>query len=747
MRKQFTIFLILVFVLGLVPVNFSTAITQNQIDAEVQIVCTDGSDNWFSGSGTIIDPKGIILTNRHVVEGAYMNTCFIGFIESISQEPNFGTAGNYNLAEVKYQTVSNDMDAAILYLDNPTNKIYPYINIWNSNSDALQFGDKIEVIGFPSIGGSTITYTSGDFSGFGSNADGTQNYIKTTLPINHGNSGGAAYNPLGAFVGMPTFVLTDINSISYILSVNSIKNWLSGILGNNYQQEVIEQKPIIEKLPTTIQSDITPPDISKAVIDFCEYRNDICYFLSYDWYCGSNVSNPKFTWSGIYDEGKVKGYYVYFGKNLNSNPTTDGSYININSFQPKITEANIYYLIIQAVDNSNNISDKFIYKYLYDPNAIENYGINFNIYSSDKKTFYGNFSRNPYLLSSGDDFYIEWDNVDEGGYYLDLWINKNYVAGLGEEYGKDWGHISIKEDFTNQNSHYFQVDELGQKYNLSIKRAGFDKWFSVCQIIRVPSKTAEQFTYTRFVKESINKDIEKMLEIELKHYLYKYSKITYEKIINNSELYNYYKEKYIFGGFPIEDVLIGILYDNSIFLKTKEQEKEFYADWTLSKAYGLDAQYEAIKSKYVNKINIPKFTKLEINAIRSYIAPPLNYSFIDELTGLILLKVEKNGEAYYIYPEDNSRYYLGRPADAFSVMRKLGLGATHEFINSYTIYPDHVLGKILIDVEQNGEAYYIYPKDKKAYYLGRPADAFRIMRELGLGITDSDLNKIPEGSL
>ena len=105
------------------PINFSNAITQNQIDAEVQIVCTDGDDNWFSGSGTIIDPKGIILTNRHVIEGAYMNTCFIGFIESISQEPNFGTEGNYNLAEVKYYTTTDDMDAAILYLDNPTNKI------------------------------------------------------------------------------------------------------------------------------------------------------------------------------------------------------------------------------------------------------------------------------------------------------------------------------------------------------------------------------------------------------------------------------------------------------------------------------------------------------------------------------------------------------------------------------------------------------------------------------------------------
>ena len=54
MKKQFTILSILIFVFGLIPVNFSVAITQNQIDAEVQIVCEDENGNWFSGSGTIL---------------------------------------------------------------------------------------------------------------------------------------------------------------------------------------------------------------------------------------------------------------------------------------------------------------------------------------------------------------------------------------------------------------------------------------------------------------------------------------------------------------------------------------------------------------------------------------------------------------------------------------------------------------------------------------------------------------------
>jgi hypothetical protein len=93
------------------------------------------------------------------------------------------------------------------------------------------------------------------------------------------------------------------------------------------------------------------------------------------------------------------------------------------------------------------------------------------------------------------------------------------------------------------------------------------------------------------------------------------------------------------------------------------------------------------------------------------------------------------------------RYYLGRPSDAFLVMRKLGLGASHKYITAYKTYPRQVWGKILLDVEKNGEAYYINPVDKKGYYLGRPADAFRIMREKGLGMSENDFDKIPNWAI
>jgi hypothetical protein len=134
-------------------------------------------------------------------------------------------------------------------------------------------------------------------------------------------------------------------------------------------------------------------------------------------------------------------------------------------------------------------------------------------------------------------------------------------------------------------------------------------------------------------------------------------------------------------------------------------------------------------------------------------------SLVERVSGYILLQVEQAGEAWYVSPSTQERYYLGRPADAFSIMRELGLGISNAdlaslfgslpdtskadtFSSSNKTLANRLSGQILLQVEGKGEAYYIYPGDKKGYYLGRPDDAFAVMRELGLGITDADLSLI-----
>lgn len=120
-----------------------------------------------------------------------------------------------------------------------------------------------------------------------------------------------------------------------------------------------------------------------------------------------------------------------------------------------------------------------------------------------------------------------------------------------------------------------------------------------------------------------------------------------------------------------------------------------------------------------------------------------------KMSGRILLQVERNGRSWYVYPVDNKRYFLGRKQDAFNLMRKLGLGITHKYLTTYIdkTFPKAVAGKILLDVETNGEAYYINPLDMKGYYLGRPDDAYTIMRNFGLGITNANLKKIPDWAI
>ncbi|MBI4811856.1 hypothetical protein HY798_00165 [Candidatus Falkowbacteria bacterium] len=179
-----------------------------------------------------------------------------------------------------------------------------------------------------------------------------------------------------------------------------------------------------------------------------------------------------------------------------------------------------------------------------------------------------------------------------------------------------------------------------------------------------------------------------------------------------------------------------------------------------------------------------------------------NSKLFSKLKGKIILKVESKGEAYYVNPADQKMYSLGRPDDAFKVMREKGVGITNADLNKIQIglsdlsaadsdgdglpdifedaigadknkkdtdgdgYDDKTelegnynlagrgklsisgnfsngqKGKIFLQVESRGEAWYVNPNDGKRYFLGRPADAFNIMRKLGLGISNKDFDNL-----
>ncbi|MFH0923166.1 MAG: PA14 domain-containing protein [Candidatus Falkowbacteria bacterium] len=115
----------------------------------------------------------------------------------------------------------------------------------------------------------------------------------------------------------------------------------------------------------------------------------------------------------------------------------------------------------------------------------------------------------------------------------------------------------------------------------------------------------------------------------------------------------------------------------------------------------------------------------------------------EKLKGRILLQVEGKGEAWYVNADNQKRFYLGRPTDAFKIMRELGLGVSNKDFDSFgQAAPERLAGKILLKVEDLGKAYYVNPLDLTMHYLGRPQDAFNVMRNLGLGITNNNLSQI-----
>ena len=67
--------------------------------------------------------------------------------------------------------------------------------------------------------------------------------------------------------------------------------------------------------------------------------------------------------------------------------------------------------------------------------------------------------------------------------------------------------------------------------------------------------------------------------------------------------------------------------------------------------------------------------------------------------------------------------------------------ASYGYIN----LAEKLSGRILLAVESHGEAYYVNPVDNKRYYLKDGEAAYNLMREMGLGITNEDLEEIEIG--
>lgn len=185
------------------------------LKATVQILVPDNNNDLFStGSGTILDAgRGLILTNFHVIgdpdTGAYYNDEGLALIGLMPADLKGAPVVKY---VARVTRADPDIDLAVLQITGTAGNLSATLPknlgltaIDRGNSDELLPGDHLAVIGYPGLGGSTVTYTEGVVSGFlDEDADGVYEWIKTDTEVNPGNSGGLAIDTAGDFIGVPT---------------------------------------------------------------------------------------------------------------------------------------------------------------------------------------------------------------------------------------------------------------------------------------------------------------------------------------------------------------------------------------------------------------------------------------------------------------------------------------------------------------------------------------------------------------
>ncbi len=179
-----------------------------------------------TGSGIVISPDGLILTNYHVVtvEDDFNDSRETGYTICLSEDTSKAPNCDY-LAKLVER--NKDLDLAILQIKTIPGlgqaKVFDYLDL--NTADNTKIGDEITALGYPGIGEETITITQGIVSG--KNEKYEKKWIKTDAVVSYGNSGGAAIDALGKVVGITSSAYADtLGSLGYVINVKSINQWL-----------------------------------------------------------------------------------------------------------------------------------------------------------------------------------------------------------------------------------------------------------------------------------------------------------------------------------------------------------------------------------------------------------------------------------------------------------------------------------------------------------------------------------------
>ena len=225
-------------------------------DSVVMVEIYDKYGNEIAtGSGFCAYQNNMIITNYHVIEGAYA----IKIVTDWDQKFNATKVEIFNAKE----------DLAILTFDGEL------VPLKIGNSDTCKIGQKVYAIGSPE--GEKNTVSEGTIS----NLD-RKDEIRITTPISHGSSGGALLDAKGRVVGVTFAGYDNAQNLNFAIPVNTLNSLVDSMLKNDYTLITANTYTDAVKEYKTVEDDMFEKDVIKENTNYTSENIEDLYYSTSD---------------------------------------------------------------------------------------------------------------------------------------------------------------------------------------------------------------------------------------------------------------------------------------------------------------------------------------------------------------------------------------------------------------------------------------------------------------------------------
>ena len=230
-----------------------------------------------------------------------------------------------------------------------------------------------------------------------------------------------------------------------------------------------------------------------------------------------------------------------------------------------------------------------------------------------------------------------------------------------------------------------------------------------------------------------------------------YCKINYGQYSYLSNNYCECMSGYIWNGSRTSCILDnkGIVQNNNVVQKTPDQIcQQYYGQYSyyINKKNENGGYICDCKSGYnwnTNRSACVKQTLIIENKINPVIIP--DKKIADRYSGYILIQKDIN-IAWYLNPKDKKRYLLNSSTDLLRLIQTTAIFADSQSMASYIKNPAKASGRFILSTK-NSKGYFVNPKDKKLYELDYYGAGYLKLKNLGLSISNADINKISIGEI